>query len=336
MARRLSGCTKTVTAEQTGSKPALAHALIYGFIFHLMRGPTLGQAAGDRVRLFARTNAAYADRSRGIIGNNGSVLEVRGIGAGGITLCNAQGHESFVKWDTLRDQESGRIRLSYGDVQSIDATQGLTSTEHIEAMPAGSQAVNAYKAYTQASRHRERSWLVTSDGAERRGIADRRPLGDTRLIREADVWANMARNLARAPEKASALDFLEQARDLRRGAVQSLQAGFNRASSVRRRARDPFTLQETLQRRREAERVMEMSAQIDAAVREQRRHQQRLSQAVLAIRETVREPVKTAAPLLRQAAEALRERQALNAVRAQVLDHRMREWRQGPKQNPTS
>lgn len=34
-------------------------------------------AAGDRVRLFARTNAAYADKSRGIIGNNGSVLEVR-------------------------------------------------------------------------------------------------------------------------------------------------------------------------------------------------------------------------------------------------------------------
>jgi len=81
---------------------------------------------------------------------------------------------------------------------------------------------------------------------------------------------------------------------------------------------------------------MEMSAQIDAAVREQGRLQQRLSQAVLAIRETVRETVKTAAPLLRQAAEALRERQALNAVRAQVLDHRMGEWRQGQKQNPTS
>ena len=35
-------------------------------------------AVGDRVRLFARTNAAYADKSRGILGNNGSVLEVRG------------------------------------------------------------------------------------------------------------------------------------------------------------------------------------------------------------------------------------------------------------------
>jgi len=48
-------------------------------------------AVGDRVRLFARTNAAYPDRSRGIIGNNGSVLEVRGIDDKGAVLRNAQG-----------------------------------------------------------------------------------------------------------------------------------------------------------------------------------------------------------------------------------------------------
>jgi hypothetical protein len=289
-------------------------------------------AVGDRVRLFARTNAAYADRSRGIIGNNGSVLEVRGIDAGGVTLRNAQGREGFVKWDTLRDPDSQRIRLSYGDVLSIDATQGLTSTEHIEAMPAGSQAVNAYKAYTQASRHRERSWLVTSDGAERREIAGRRPLGDPRPIREADVWANMARNLARAPEKASALDFLEQARDLRRGAVQSLQAGLQPAEQRQAEGRDPFTLRETLQRRRESERVAEVPDLIETVMREQRRLQHALSQAVQLIRETV----KSTAPLLRQAVEALRERQALTAVRTQLLDHRMGEWRQEQRQNPTT
>ena len=73
------------------------------------------------MRLFARTNAAYADRRRGIIGNNGSVLTVRDIGAAGVTLQNAQGREGLVKWDTLRDTSSGRIRLSYGDVLTIDA-----------------------------------------------------------------------------------------------------------------------------------------------------------------------------------------------------------------------
>jgi hypothetical protein len=221
-------------------------------------------------------------------------------------------------------------------VLSIDATQGLTSTEHIEAMPAGTQPVNAYKAYTQASRHRETSWLVTSDGAERLEIASRRPLGDPRPIREADVWANMARNLARAPEKASALDFLEQARDLRRGAVQGLQAGLRPGEQREAEGLEPFILRENLQRRRDADRVAQMTSHIQAEVREQGRLQQRLSDAVLAVRKTVWETVKVAAPLLQQVAEALRERQALNAVRAQLLDHRLGEWQKMQKQNPTT
>jgi hypothetical protein len=292
-------------------------------------------AVGDRVRLFARTNAAYADKSRGIIGNNGSVLEVRGIDAAGVILRNAQGREGLVKWETLRDTESKRIRLSYGDVLSIDATQGLTSTEHIEAMPAGTQAVNAYKAYTQASRHRETSWLVTSDGAERREIAGRRPLGDPRPIREADVWANMARNLARAPEKASALDFLEQARDLRRGAVQGLQAGLRLGEQRQAEGLERFTLRETLQRRRQVDHVAQMNNQIHATIRAQGRLQKRLSQATLAIRKTVWETVEAAAPLLRQAAVVLRERHVLSAVRSHLLDLRMADWRREQTQNPS-
>jgi ATP-dependent exoDNAse (exonuclease V) alpha subunit len=50
-------------------------------------------------------------------------------------------------------------------------------------MPAGTRAVTAYKAYTAASRHRQVSYLVASDGAERREIAAHRPLGDPRPIR---------------------------------------------------------------------------------------------------------------------------------------------------------
>jgi hypothetical protein len=135
------------------------------------------------VWLFARTNAVCADRSRGIIGNNGSVLTVRDINAAGITLENAQGREGLVKWDTLRDAAGGRIGLSYGDVLTIDAAQGLTSTEHIQAMPGGTQAVTGYKAYTAANHHRVASYIVTSDGAERREIAARRPLD------QAVTWA---------------------------------------------------------------------------------------------------------------------------------------------------
>jgi hypothetical protein len=157
------------------------------------------------------------------------VLTVRATGAAGVTLQNAQGREGLVASDTLRDSTSGRIRLSYGDVLTIDATQGLTSTEHIQAMPAGAQAVTAYKAYTAASRHRRASYFVTSDGAERREVVARRPLGDPRPIRDADVWGNMARNPARQPETPAAVDFLERAHRVQRSAVRSLQAGLQPA-----------------------------------------------------------------------------------------------------------
>ena len=43
----------------------------------------LSLAVGDRVRLFDRVNSACADKSRGLIGNNGSVLEVRGADRAG-------------------------------------------------------------------------------------------------------------------------------------------------------------------------------------------------------------------------------------------------------------
>jgi hypothetical protein len=76
------------------------------------------------MRLFARANAVCADKIRGILGNNGSVLDVREIGAAGVTLRNGQGWEGLVAWDKLRDRQSRRIKLSYGDVLMIDATRG--------------------------------------------------------------------------------------------------------------------------------------------------------------------------------------------------------------------
>ena len=157
-------------------------------------------AAGDRVRLFARTPASFGGKG-GNLGNNGSVVEVERIEANGLQLRNHKGNSGFVLWDTLRDPETRRMRLTYGDVLSIDAIQGNTSTEHIDAMPSGSHAVNSYKSYVAKSRSREATWLVVSDGQERSEIMERRAQGSTLPLTEADVWANVARNLSRAPEK---------------------------------------------------------------------------------------------------------------------------------------
>jgi hypothetical protein len=293
-------------------------------------------AVGDRVRLFARTNAAYPDRSRGIIGNNGSVLEVRGIDGTGVVLRNAQGREGRVAWNTLRDEASQRIRLTYGDVLSIDATQGLTSTEHIEAMPAGTRAVNAYKAYTAASRHRRATFLVTSEGAERREIAARRPLGDARPIREADVWANMGRNLSRQPKAISALAFLETARDVRRDATHALQAGLRAAEQRQADGLEATTLVRTVQRRRIVERVAETATQLTAWTSAQGAVLVALGRVVPAMHAAVAQAMTALRPALQDAAgriaqrpERVRRRQKeaeLAAGRERLLAWRMKVW----------
>ena len=304
-------------------------------------GYELPLAVGDRVRLFARTNAACADKSRGILGNNGSVLEVRAIGAAGVTLRTAGGREGRVAWDTLRDRQSGRIRLSYGDVLTIDATQGLTSTEHIEAMPAGTQAVNAYKAYTAASRHRRATYLVVGEGAERREIAGRRPLGDLRPIREADVWANMARNLSRQPEQDSALAFLERAHALRRDATAALQAGLQPAEQRQAEGQAPTTVMPRLQRRRVVAQVGAVAERLAGWTREQEAVLGGLARLAPAVQDGVVRAIGGMRPAMRQAAVrihnrpdrvAARRRAAeLEAAREKLLALRMGEFQRGQR-----
>lgn len=272
-------------------------------------------AVGDRVRLFTRTNAAYADRSRGIIGNNGSVLTVCDIGAAGVTLRNVQGREGLVKWDTLRDPGTGRIRLSYGDVLTIDAAQGLTSTEHILAMPGGSQAVSGFKAYTAASRHRVASYLVTADGAERREIAARRPLGDPRPIREADVWANMARNLARQPEMPAALDLLERAHHLHRGAAHALQRGLQPAEQRAAEGLPPASLHRAWQRQRLVAQAAALTQPLERMAREQGTALEVLARLVPAVREAAAQAMAAIRPVLQPLFAQRRERQRQAAER---------------------
>lgn len=186
-------------------------------------------AAGDRLRLFSRVRAG------GFTGHNGSVVEVVEVHpAEGLTLRDARGNEAVVPWRSLRNRDTGQIMLTYGDALTIDARQGDTVHEHITCMPAGSQAVNGFKGYTSESRHRIRSWIVTSEGEEMQEIVSRRPLGDPRNLQNDPesnrraVLANMARNLDRHPEKQLAVDFRDAARSIKNGAIRAMQAAWHR------------------------------------------------------------------------------------------------------------
>lgn len=202
-------------------------------------------AEGDRVRLYERATATFTatdgsgQTTHGNIGNNGSVLEVRGISAEGLRLRNVSGREGLVRWETLRDSESGRIRLGWGDALTIDAAQGSTVGRHILAMPSGSAGVNGYQGYTAGSRHRDETLIVAGDAAERREIAAKRPRGDFRPINDGDVWDNVARNLSRKPERSSALAFLDRAANVRRGTVRTFQGALERMERQQADGRAP-------------------------------------------------------------------------------------------------
>ena len=258
----------------------------------------LALAVGDRVRLFDRVNASYPDKGRGIIGNNGSVLEVREIGSRGLVLRNVHGTEGTVRWDTLRDPASGRIRLTYGDVLSIDATQGATSTEHINAMPAGTRTVNGFKGYVAESRHRQTTWLIVSDGAERQEVAGRRPLGDGRPLWEQDVWANMVRNLSRQPEKASALAFLDKARRIHRSAARGLQKGLQPAEQRQHEGRERTALHTSLAEGRNRVRVRTVAECLDRTTGARISAVGRLAESRGAVRESLIRGLRKARPAL--------------------------------------
>ncbi len=165
-------------------------------------------AVGDRVRLYSRTHARGA--GAGLLGLNGSVVEVRGIETDGLILRSEKGREGLVPWGTLRDPETGRIRLGPGDCRSLASAQGSTAEECIVAMPRGSAGVNAGAFYVAMTRHRSVSWLVLGEGAERRAVAARRSIGDATPIRATDLWKHAAATFTRRAESEGALDLLDR------------------------------------------------------------------------------------------------------------------------------
>jgi len=185
---------------------------------------SMSLAEGDRVRFFRQTNASFKTGGlRGCIGRNGSVVEIVAFEKDGLLVRNQAGTEGSVTWKSLRHEKSGAVQLAYGDALTTNTAQGSTVTEHIHAMPSGTRLVSAFGAYTSGSRHREQSFIVTSEGAERSEIVDRRPLGDRRPVTRSDILDNMVRNLARQPEKESATSLIEKAANLRRGTVREVQ-----------------------------------------------------------------------------------------------------------------
>jgi hypothetical protein len=208
-----------------------------------------------------------------------------------------------VRWGSLKNAANGRIKLAYGDVLTTTISQGATVTEHIFAVPGGSRQVNAFGAYTSGSRHREQSFIVVSDGAERQEVASRRPLGDKRQIGETDIIENIVRNFARQPVKEGSLAMIARAENLRVDTVQKMQAGKYRFQQRGVDGGARSTLAATFQRRRDNQRAAATQTVADNGAVERRDLLQRLRDIGPQLRQAMRAAVERVSTHRRREAE---------------------------------
>ena len=182
-------------------------------------------AVGDRVRLFQKVGGQLLDgegrRARGRpvrIGANGDVVQIAGFTAQGFTV-ERDGRHAEVTWLSIRDKATGRVKLSAGEVHTIDASQGATGHLWANIMPDGA-AIGMRRAYVSESRQRVRTYTVVGEDAEREAIARERGRGSRAEVTPDDVLRHMAKALARVTEKTSALRFSEAIAALREPALE--------------------------------------------------------------------------------------------------------------------
>ena len=159
-------------------------------------------SVGDRVRLFDRVQAQVRT-PHGLrwrhLGSNGDIVSVTGWDAVGLRLANSRGLDGFVPWERLADRQSGRTRLGFGHAMTIDAAQGITSDEHINAMPRGTAAMTGFTAYVAESRHVQTCWTRIAEAPVREAEQFSRPLGDTTPVTQEDLLTRIAADLGRHP-----------------------------------------------------------------------------------------------------------------------------------------
>ncbi|WP_308721276.1 MobF family relaxase [Komagataeibacter xylinus] len=189
------------------------------------RGETydLAIAMGDRLRLYRRTWGSV-DGKGATVGNNGDVVEVLAHGDAGLRVRTKDGLVADVEWRRFRDVKTGRVLLGFGHAMTIDAAQGLTSDEHINALPRGVELATGFTSYVAESRARGTTWTMISDGATFEAVRNQRPLGDTTPITSDDLWNHVAKKMAHKPYKSLGTDLVARTRKARDARIRELIA----------------------------------------------------------------------------------------------------------------
>lgn len=171
------------------------------------RGETydLQIAAGDRLRLYRRTWGKVEGQGK-TVGNNGDVVTVISHGDDGLRVRTKDGEVADVEWRRFRDIKSGRVLLGFGFAMTVDAAQGLTSDEHINAMPRGVGNATGFTSYVAESRAKGATWTMISDAATFEAVRNQRALGDLTPVTSDELWNHVAKAMANKPYKALGMD----------------------------------------------------------------------------------------------------------------------------------
>ncbi len=197
--------------------------IVYRAVDQDGRAYDLPIATGDRVRLYRRTWGTVGGRAQHV-GDNGDIVEVLGRTERSLRLRTKDGRVAEVEWRRFDDGETGRLLLGFGHALTISAAQGITSDEHIDAVPRGTSGVTAFTAYTAESRSRGTTWTVISEAAVYEAERFRQALGDITPITHEDLWARVADDMSQKPYKALGIDLLAAALKDRERAVDTFIA----------------------------------------------------------------------------------------------------------------
>ena len=108
--------------------------------------------------------------------------------ANGLLLRDRDGRVGEVEWRRLEHKPTGRLLVGFGHAMTIDAAQGITSDEHINALPRGTAGMTGFTAYVAESRARGTTWTLISDEATFDAVRSRRALGDLTPTTAEDMW----------------------------------------------------------------------------------------------------------------------------------------------------
>jgi len=135
-----------------------------------------------------------------------------------------------VQWKRLTDRKSDRLLLVYGHALTVDSAQGITSGEHINALPRGTAGATSFKTYVAESRHVTQVHTLISEAAVFEAVKMRRALGDVSEVTTTDLWDRVVEDMSTKLYKALGMDLVNGTRRSREAAIDTFIQSEHRVS----------------------------------------------------------------------------------------------------------